>query len=87
MITVTVKLNGTSTNPYVKMGFKRNPFPVIAKAEYAAFDQLLGDLASEPIRDVEHLRTRLAGCSKEFVDLCCEQFKSGEFAKFDITIP
>jgi hypothetical protein len=81
---VNVVLNGTDTNPFHKFGLKRNPFPQIARAEYAAANDLLARLEAEPIKDTSELRSRLDGCSDEFIDLCCAQFKPGEMARFTI---
>lgn len=80
----TVTLNGTSENPYHKMGLKQNPFPQIGEHQWDGFDRLLNNLEAEPIRDVAHLRERLKGCSEEFIEMCVMQFKPGETVKFDI---
>lgn len=81
---VTVKLNGTNANPYERLGLTRNPFPRIPKAEYAAANDLLARLEAEPIVDVTELRERLAGCSPEFIELCCKSYKPGQMTEFGI---
>lgn len=83
--TYTVRLNGTDENPYEKWGLRANPFPQIGKAEWAVHERTLNMLAAEPIPDVEFLRQRLAGFSKEFVELCCGQFRKGEIVTFDVS--
>jgi hypothetical protein len=84
---VTVRLNGTTTNPFHKMGLKCNPFPPIPKYEYVTANHILRDLGSEPITDLDNLRNRLKGCSAEFVELCCQQFEKGKMIEFQIRFP
>jgi hypothetical protein len=87
VITVTIRLNGTDTNPWHKMGLKQNPFPQMAKAEYAGADMLIASLDGEPIKDEDDLRKRLTGCSQQFIDLCVQNFKKGERTSFEISFP
>lgn len=83
----TVRLNGTKENPYLKLGLKRNPFPQVPRMEYMPLNNLLGKLAAEPIRDVQHLQELLKGATPEFIQGCCERFRPGEMVEFDITFP
>lgn len=82
-----VKLNGTGKNPFEELGLKQNPFPQVPKAEYAALNNLLNRLAAEPIRDTDHLRELLKGCTPEFIEGCCERFRPGVMVEFDIEFP
>lgn len=83
---VTVKLNGTDTNPFEAYGLARNPFPRLA-TENAAFDRLLAKLAADPIRDADHLRAVLTGCTAEFIDVCLAKYRKGEIVQFNVTFP
>src|SRR5262249_58797045 len=86
---IVVILNGTKVNPFLRYGLKRNPFPQIARSEYAAADRALATLAAEPIPNADYIRKVLAGveASAEFVDLCCQKFKPGERVKFSVQWP
>jgi hypothetical protein len=86
---VTVVLNGTNENPYHKMGLKRNPFPTIARADlrFRAANEILADLAANPIRDVDDLRRRMEGCTPEFVEGCVARFQKGKRVRFTINFP
>ncbi len=84
---IKVVLNGTKENPYHKMGFTRNPFPQIAKAELMPAMDTLNKLAADPIPDVDYIRRTLKGWSPEFVELCCREFKPGTMVRFEITFP
>ena len=84
---VTVRLNGTDTNPFERMGLRSNPFGQISKAEFAGADALLNDLHARPIKDEADLRERLVGCTQEFIDLCVNQFRPGEIARFTVEMP
>ena len=87
MVRFTVTLNGTDKNPFEIYGVKQNPFPQVARYEYTALNQLLANLAAEPIRDTDHLRERMKGADPKFIDGCCERFRKGEVVKFDIQFP
>jgi hypothetical protein len=85
---VTVRLNGSAENPYRRMGLARNPFPRIARAEYASADDLLADLDAEPIASEAELRERIgARASDEFVAACVANFRPGERTEFEIEFP
>lgn len=84
---ITVRLNGTATNPYHRMGLTRNPFPQIGLAEYDAAERALAALAADPIPDTDHIRRVLAGFSPEFVDVCCLKYRPGEMVVFAVTFP
>jgi hypothetical protein len=77
-----VVLNGTSENPYHKMGLKQNPFTQTGKAEYD--DTALRKLGSDPIPSTDYIREVLVGWSQEFIDLCCRQFVPGEIVRFEV---
>ena len=82
-----VALNGTDTNPYMKMGFTQNPFPQVAKAELMHAMNQLNKLAAEPIPDTRYIRETLKGWSEEFVDLCVQKFKKGQYIEFTVEFP
>jgi hypothetical protein len=84
---ITVTLNGTSENPYHKLGMRRNPFPQIARAEFNAADRMLAQLDAEPLNGPEDIRRILAGCDADFIELCCKQFKKGERVRFLVYWP
>jgi hypothetical protein len=79
-----VELNGTDTNPYHAMCLTQSPFPQIAKYEYAALCLHLQALGGDPIPNEQYIRNHLKGWSKEFVDLCCNRFKKGEYIVFEV---
>lgn len=84
---LTVRLNGTKTNPYHALGLERNPFPQLADARYDVFEKRLAQLAAEPIPDKSHIRNILDGWSPEFVKLCCDKFIAGKMVVFDVDFP
>jgi hypothetical protein len=85
MIRIKVQLNGTDENPFKTLyGLKQNPFPQIGEYKYRGLDNLLNNLAAEPIRDTDHLRERMKGASQEFIDGCCERFQKGKIVSFII---
>jgi len=78
-----VELNGTSENPYHKMGLTQNPFPQTAKYELDAHCLRLQSLGGDPIPNTDYIRERLAGgFSDEFIELCCRNFQPGKMVKF-----
>jgi len=86
MNTITVRLNGTDTNPWSRMGFTQNPFPQMARAELSQADRALSSLDGEPLKGVDDIRARLNGvASDEFIELCCLQFKPGKRVVFTAT--
>ena len=82
-----VALNGTDTNLFHKWGLKQNPFPQLGIAEYDRHCLHLQALGADPIPDIGHIRRHLAGWSSEFVNLCCEQFRKGEYRVFFVELP
>ncbi len=82
-----VKLNGTNVNSWHPYGLKQNPFPQMPKAEYMPLNNLLNNLAAEPIGSIAALKEKLEGASQEFIDLCCSKFKVGERVEFCIEFP
>lgn len=86
-IKFTVTLNGTDKNPFAQYGLTQNPFSQHPKYEYAQLNNVLNNLAAEPINDLDDLRRRLRGASEEFVNLCCLQFRKGETVKFQVSFP
>lgn len=86
---LTVRLNGTDKNPFAIYGVSQNPFPQIASYELQAHImnlQKLGGL-SIPKEAEQYIRHVLKGWSEEFIALCLEHYKPGEYVKFDIDIP
>lgn len=83
-ITFTVRLNGTDTNPFEKMGLTQNPFPQIAEYEFAGGCLQLQKLGGPPIPDTNYIREVLNGFSEEFIEGCCQRFKKGEMVTFNV---
>lgn len=77
---LTVKLNGTDSNPFAQWGMTQNPFPQIADYKYAAACLQLQKLGGDPIPNTDYIREVLEGFDPSFVDLCCAKFKLGEIA-------
>jgi hypothetical protein len=76
-------INGTSENPWRTLGFKQNPFPQLAAAQWMIGETALNSLAGEPVKDADDIRTRLTGkVSDELIDLCIEQFEPGKEVRF-----
>jgi hypothetical protein len=90
MVTITVALNGTSENPYYKMGLKQNPFPQTGHAEFDAAERRINSLGGEPIpsdRPREYIVETLQGFSQEFIDLCVQNYHQGKMVKFKVSFP
>ena len=87
MITFTVRLNGTSENPYTRFGLKQNPFPEVAEYQYASHCLHLQALGGDPIPDAEYIRCHLRGWPQDFVDELCRRFTPGEMVVFKVTFP
>ena len=79
-----VALNGTDKNPFHKWGLKQNPFPQIGKYEYDRQCRHLQALGGDPIPDTDYIRNHLKGWSDEFVEVCCEEFRKGEYVTFTV---
>lgn len=79
-----VSLNGTDENPFHKLGLKQNPFPQIGRMEYDAGERQINKLGGDPIPDTNYIRETLKGFSEEFIELCCRQFKKGEYVTFTV---
>ena len=80
-----VRLNGTDTNPYIELlGLPCNPFPQIAKYEYQRECMKVQELGANPIPDTDYIRKHLKGFSHEFVELCCECFRKGQYIEFEV---
>jgi hypothetical protein len=84
--TRTVTLNGTSENPYARMGLKCNPFPQIGKAEFDAVEMRLNKLAGDPIKSTDDIRQRLQGLPSDFVEYITEQYEPGATVTFTIEL-
>lgn len=82
-----VQLNGTAVNPYHKWGLTQNPFPQLGTAETNAACLRLQSLGGDPIPNEQHIRDTLRGFSDEFVELCVQNFKPGEYVSFIATWP
>lgn len=82
-----VALNGTNENPYHKYGLTQNPFPQLANAEYQSGCLRVQSLGGDPIPNVEYIREKLEGMTEEFIDLCCSQFRKGEYVTFMVSFP
>ena len=82
-----VALNGTDKNPFEKYMLLQNPFPQIAEYEYTGYCLQLQKLGGAPIpkdNAENYIRDTLKGFSKEFVNLCVERYKPGEYVKFEV---
>jgi hypothetical protein len=86
-IRLTVRINGTDTNPWARYGLRQNPFPQVAKHELLAGERMLASLDGEPVTTTQDIRDRLAGCSAELIELCIAQWRPGERVEFDIVFP
>jgi hypothetical protein len=84
---ITVRLNGSRVNPWARWGLKQNPFPQIARAEYARAMKQLNSLDGEPITCANDIRERLRGCTDEFIEGCITRFVPGERVLFDVEFP
>lgn len=84
-VKMVVRLNGTDQNPWIDFGLTGNPFPVFGSM--AAATSIMNNLHSVPIANEADLRERLAGCSSEFVELCCDNFVKGKMVTFVIEFP
>lgn len=84
---MTVRLNGTDENPWLRMGLTQNPIPQLGKYEYDRWCLHLQKLGADPIPDTDYIRNHLRGYTDELVDLCCRQFKKGEMVEFDVYWP
>jgi hypothetical protein len=86
-VKIRVRLNGTDSNPYHKMGLTRNPFPVIPKAEFSAANDLLARLDAEPIESSTHLLELLRETTSEFQEVCLKYFQLGKHVSFLVEVP
>jgi len=84
---ITVTLNGSNDNPWHGIGLNANPFPQIARAEFAGANRMLRELDSEPLKSADDIRRILNGCDQAFIDLCVQQFKPGERIAFQVEWP
>jgi hypothetical protein len=84
---LTVRLNGTSENPWHIYGLKQNPFPQLGKAEWQLAMHQLNSLNGDPIKDLSDLEKRLPNWDPEFIELCKKHFKPGELSIFEIAFP
>lgn len=88
IIRVDVVINGTDVNPYESLGLKYNPFPRIAKAEYARLDDALAQLEATPMPRRELLVEKLKelGGDEKFNEACLARYREGEMVTFTMTI-
>lgn len=85
-LTIKVRINGTDTNPWHKLGLTQNPFPSLAKAEFDQACLRLQGLDGDPVPDTDYIRAYLKGyCTDELIELCCKQFKKGERVQFKVS--
>jgi hypothetical protein len=81
---LTIRLNGTSENPYHKLGTTCNPFSQIADAQYDKYVMQVQQLGADPIPDTDFIRKHLQGFSQEFIDLLCRRFEKGKMVEFRV---
>lgn len=86
-VQIKVRLNGTDTNPFHKLGLRCNPFPQVGKAELMPLERRLAELGGDPIKDETDLRKRLEGFTPEFVEGCIQRYIPGEMVEFLIEFP
>ncbi len=79
---IRVVLNG-DRNLFGKYNLKQNPFPKYPNLD-AKTNTLLNRLAAGPIVDTPDLVRLLIGCSEEFQNLCCDQFRPGQRVSFNV---
>ena len=84
---IKVTLNGGPVNVWHELGLRCNPFPQIAKHEFAAANRMLQELDADPLPDAAAVRRILTGCDPQFVDLCMRKFTPGERVAFVVTWP
>lgn len=84
IIKIRVELNGTSENPWHKMGLTQNPIPQLAKYELDRACLIVQKLGGDPIPNTDYIRETLKGFSPEFTELCCAKFVPGETVKFEV---
>lgn len=85
--TMTVELNGTSENPYHRLGLTQNPFPQVGKHEWNLMVLQVQKLGGDPIPDVQYIRDTLKGFTPEFIELCCNNFRKGQMVTFTMEFP
>lgn len=86
--TITVRLNGTDSNPFHAFGLKCNPFPQWPKAEYQAAVMRLQSLGADPIpkdNPEAYIRRVLDGFDTAFVSMIVSRFKAGEMVEFSFS--
>jgi hypothetical protein len=82
-----VELNGTNENPYHRFGLSQNPFPQIAKHEFAQHMLQIQKLGGDPIPNTQYIRDTLKGFTNEFINGCCEHFIPGQYVTFEMEYP
>lgn len=89
-ISLTVRLNGTNSNPFNRLGLRANPFTELGRAEWDAYERQLQKLGADPIPPEQaeaYIRETLVGFSDEFVTACVQSYKPGEMVTFEVTFP
>ena len=82
-----VLINGTVNSAFPEgWGLRIVPFPLIAKAEYAAADKQLREL-SAPGQNENTIRATLSGFDPRFVDTIVETYQPGQIVMLEIEIP
>jgi len=87
MVTIRIRINGTDTNPWHKLGMKQNPFPQLGKMKYDRAEMMLNSLDGDPIKDPQDIRERLKGFDPEFIEGCIKRYRPGERVEFTIIFP
>lgn len=83
-MTIVVTINGGPVNVFEHYGLPHNPFPA---TPFPGANRILALLDSDPLHSEDEIRTILAGCSQEFVNLCCARFVPGKRISFNIEFP
>jgi hypothetical protein len=86
-VTLLVTINGTSVNPWRKMGLRQNPFPQLGIAELQAGEEMIASLDGDPVTCEQDIRDRLAGCTDELIEGCIARWQPGKRVRFSITFP
>ena len=86
---VRVRLNGTDTNPYERLGLQANPFPAIPKAEYGYANSVLREMDAQPFPTWEAMEAflRRHQTTEEFIAVCKKEYRPGERVEFVVEWP
>jgi len=84
---LVVRINGTGSNPYHRLGLRQNPFVQLGRAEYVAAERMVASLDGDPVTCEQDIRDRLPGFAPEFVELCVANWRPGQRVTFTVSWP